>query len=233
MASTDPAELTGSGSSTPAWRENGGLLLSLVLLWVVYFHGWSGRLDLHWQRLAWFGINFLVLFVVPALVIKFVFHQRLADYGVRLGEPRIWGRYLLGFAALMIPVIILASRLPSLRDYYPMYEYARIGRFPGASAGWFALSSLGWLVYFFSWEFFFRGWMLNLLLPRYGGIAIVVQTIPFTLMHFPKPEAEAISAIVAGVALGIMAYRGKSMIGTWLLHWGVAFLMDLLVVVWR
>jgi hypothetical protein len=229
MSSPNPlAQPTPSDAgAAPAWRENGGLLLSLVLLWIVYYHGQITSLDDHWQRFSWFGINFLALFVMPALVIKFVFRQRLSDYGLRLGEPRIWGRYLLGYGALMVPTIVLASRLPSLHNFYPLYPYARY------SAGWFALSSLGWLVYFFSWEFFFRGWMLNLLAPRYGGIAIVVQTIPFVLMHFSKTEIEALSAIVAGVALGIMAYRGKSMLGTWTLHWFIAFLMDLLVVVWR
>ena len=213
--------------SAPAWRETGGLLLATALLAVVWYHGQIRQLGPRWELFGWFGVTFLALFVVPALVITLVWKQRLSDYGVGLGKPAIWGRYLVLFAAVMVPVIVLASRLPALHDFYPRYPYAR------ESVGWFLASSGGWLVYFFAWEFFFRGFMLNLLAPRYGGIAIVVQTIPFVLMHFPKPQAEALAAIVAGVALGIMAYRGKSMVGTWLLHWGVALLMDLLVVVWR
>lgn len=217
-----------SPPSGPAWRETGGLLLATALLGVVWYHGQIYSLGPRWQLFGWFGVTFLALFVAPALVITLVWKQRLSDYGVALGKPAVWGRYLLVFAVVMIPAIVIASRIPGLHNFYPRYPYAR------ESAGWFLLSSAGWLVYFFAWEFFFRGFLLNLLAPRYGGgLAIVVQTIPFALMHFPKPELEAFSSILAGVALGLMAYRGKSMLGAWLLHWGVAFLMDLLVVVWR
>ena len=217
-----------------AWRETLGLLLTPALLGVVWYHGQMPRLGARWEIFGWFGMTTLALFVVPALVIKFVFRQRLRDYGVSLGQPAVWGRYLLVFGAVMVPVIVIASRLPSLHGFYPRYPLARVGEYPGASWGWFALCAAGWLVYFFAWEFFFRGFLLNLLAPRYGaGLAIAVQTIPFALMHFPKVETEAFSSIFAGVLLGIMAYRGRSMVGAWLLHWGVAFLMDLLVVVWK
>ncbi len=211
----------------PAWRENAGLLLAVVLLALVYYHGRIHALGERWEIFGWFGVNFLLLFLVPAAVILGIWRQRLSDFGLGWGRPAVWGRYLAAYAVIMIPVIILASRLPSLRDYYPRYPYAR------ESAGWFLLASAGWLVYFFAWEFFFRGFLLNLLAPRYGGIAIVVQTLPFVMMHFPKPEVETLSAVMAGLALGVMAYRGRSMLGTWLLHWFVAGFLDLLVVVWR
>lgn len=213
-------------SSRPAWRENGGLLLAVALLGIVWYHGEIRSLG-PWMLFGWFGLNFLLLFVIPALVIVFLWKQRLRDYGLGWGDPAIWGRYLLGFLAVMVPVIVLASRLPGMHDYYPRFDPAR------HSALAFLASAGGWLVYFFAWEFFFRGFLLNLLKPRYGGIAIAVQTIPFVMMHFTKLETEAFSAIVAGVALGIMAYRGRSMVGTWLLHWFIAIFMDLLVVVWR
>ena len=224
------------------WRETGGMLLGLVLLWFVFYHGnadtwpsaWLQRLGPtwpqwvdHWGRFCWFGLNFVALFVIPALVIKLIWRQRLRDYGLGLGKPAIWARYLLGYALVMIPLLLWASRFPSLRAFYPLIRWA------GDSPGAFALSAAGWLVYFFAWEWFFRGFLLNLMARRYGSIAIVVQTVPFVLMHFPKPEVEAFAAIIAGMALGVMAYRGKSMLGTWAIHWFVAIALDLLVVVWR
>lgn len=229
MSFTDESERSVSAApiSAPALRESSGLLLATVLLTVVYYHGEIRQLGPRWELFGWFGVNFVLLFVVPALVIRLGWRQRLRDYGLGWGRAQVWGRYLLLFGAVMVPVTLLASRLPSLHHYYPRYPYA------GESALWFLASAGGWLVYFFAWEFFFRGFLLNLLAPRYGGIAIAVQTVPFVLMHLPKPETETFAAIIAGVALGIMAYRGRSMIGTWLLHWGVAVLMDVLVVVWR
>jgi membrane protease YdiL (CAAX protease family) len=226
MPFTDPLDQS-TPPPTPAWRETGGLLLAAALLAVVYYHGEIHRLGPRWELFGWFGVNFVVLFGVPALVIRLIWRQPLSDYGLGRGKPEVWGKYLLAFGAVMVPVIVLASRVPSLHNYYPRYPFAR------ESAWWFLAAAGGWLVYFFAWEFFFRGFLLNLLAPRYGGIAIAVQTVPFVLMHLPKPETEAFAAIIAGVALGIMAYRGKSMLGTWLLHWGVAVLMDVMVVVWR
>jgi membrane protease YdiL (CAAX protease family) len=221
------------------WRETGGMLLGVLLLWLVYYHadprtwppaclqllgpGWPQWLE-HWARFGWFGFNFLALFLIPALVIKLLWRQRLRDYGLTLGGWRIWGRYFVVFGGVMVPVIAWSSSFPSLQAYYPLIRWA------GDSAGAFALSAVGWLVYFFAWEWFFRGFLLNLFARRYGAIAIVVQAVPFVLMHFPKPEVEAFAAIIAGMALGIMAYRGKSFLGTWLLHWLVAISVDLLVI---
>jgi len=224
------------------WKEIGGLLLGIVLLALVYYWGnvrswglegvgwapeerwaWMQR----WDRFVWFGLNFVLLFGVPALVIRFWWRQPLRDYGLALGKPAIWLRYLLVYGLVMVPVVLLASRLPSLQDFYPLYRPAR------TSAVWFLAAAGGWLVYFFAWEFFFRGFLLNLLAVRYGGLAIVVQTIPFVMMHFPKPAVETFAAIIAGLTLGLMAYRGRSFLGAWALHWFVAISLDLLVVVWR
>ncbi len=175
---------------------------------------------------GWFALNFICLFVVPALLITVVWRQRLAEYGIQWGQSRTWLRYLLFYAAVVVPVIVLASRTPAFQDYYPRYPLAR-----HEFSAWLA-AFIGWGVYFFAWEFFFRGFLLQLVARRYGALAIIVQTIPFTMMHFTKPEMECWSAIVAGVALGLMAYHGRSCLGTWLLHWGCATMMDLLVILW-
>ncbi|MCK4323968.1 MAG: CPBP family intramembrane metalloprotease, partial [Armatimonadetes bacterium] len=108
--------------------------------------------------------------------------------------------------------------------YYPRYPWAK------TEALSLLLSIVGWGLYFFVWEFFFRGFLLNLLALRYGAFAIVIQMVPFVMMHFPKPEVETFAAIIAGLALGIMCYHGKSFIGAWLLHWGAATLLDQLVI---
>ena len=223
-------------------RETAGMLLAVVLLWLVYYHGdphtwpqswlrvigpdWPQWVE-HWGRHCWFALNFVALFLVPAAVIKLVWKERLRDYGLGLGEPRVWGRYFLLFAAVMLPVVIWSSRMPSLREFYPIIRWA------GDSPSNFAIAAAGWLVYFFAWEWFFRGFLLNLFARRYGAIAIVVQAVPFVLMHFPKPEVEAFASIIAGMALGYMAYRGKSFLGAWAIHWLVAISVDLLVVLSR
>ncbi len=207
-------------------REAGGLLLATILLSIVYYHGYITTLPPRLELLGWFGINFGVLFVVPALIITLIWKQSLRRYGLQWGRAGAWTNYLLLYALTLVPVLIIASRIPVFQQYYPRYQWAK------TEVSALLLSIGGWGVYFFAWEFFFRGFLLNLLAPRYGAFAIIIQTVPFVMMHFPKPELECFAALVAGLALGLMAYRGKSFMGTWLLHWGAATAMDLLVIFW-
>jgi membrane protease YdiL (CAAX protease family) len=43
--------------------------------------------------------------------------------------------------------------------------------------------------------------------------------IPFALMHVWKPEIEQLSTVLGGVFFGILAWRTKSFLYGWLLHW--------------
>ncbi len=215
-----------TGGPRASLREAVGLLVGVVLLAIVYYHGHISALPPRVELLGWFGVNFVILFAVPALIITVIWKEKLSAYGLRWGDSRAWGSYLILYALIMVPVVIIVSRLPAFQQYYPRYEWARTE--PGAVV----LSIAGWGVYFFAWEFFFRGFLLNLLAPRYGAFAIIIQTVPFVMMHFPKLETECFASLIAGLALGLMAYRGKSFLGTWLLHWGVAAAVDLLIITW-
>ena len=209
------------------------LVIGVALLTVVHYHGnlaWLGTLGVRMperaQLFGWFGFNFLCLFVVPALLARLVLGKPLRDLGLRIGDARLSLRYAAIFAAVAIPVILIASRWDCFQHYYPRYPWAR--------DDWrlLLLAQGGWLVYFFAWEFFFRGFLLFSLAERFGALAIVVQTVPFVMMHFPKPEGESFAAIIAGLALGWMAYRTRSCLGPWLLHWVCSAAMACAVVLW-
>lgn len=220
--------VSGGASWIPCfpWREAVILVYAAAALAVVHYHGRFGFLGERQQLFGWFALNFLALFVGPALLVRFIFRESLSEYGLRLGRADIWLKYLLGFLAVMVPVAAIASRIPEFQDFYPRYAFAR-------HEHWLILPSIGgWLVYFLAWEFFFRGFLLFGLGRRLGPVAIFIQMVPFTMAHFPKPEMESLAAIIAGVALGVMAWRGKSFVGPWLLHWVAATSMDLFVVFW-
>ena len=53
----------------PPVREAAGLILAVILLAVVYYHGRIASLGPRVQLFGGFGINFVVLFGVPALVV--------------------------------------------------------------------------------------------------------------------------------------------------------------------
>jgi len=214
-------------ASSFAVREALVLALTVLLLALTYYHGNPQFVPLRGRFFFWVGLNVVLLLLVPVALVRLVFRESLSSYGLGLGRPAVWLRWLGALMAVMLPVLLVSSRLASLQYYYPRYVWAR------DSALLFALSSAAWLVYFFAWEFFFRGFLLHFFLRRHPPIvAIALQTVPFAMMHFTKPEVEALASIIAGFALGFMAYRGRSMLGPWLLHWLCAFTLDVLVVVW-
>jgi membrane protease YdiL (CAAX protease family) len=174
---------------------------------------------------VWWGVSSLVLRVgVPVLVIVWLLRQRPVDFGFRIrGIMSHLPAYGLMFL-VMLPLLIIASSLDSFQSYYPFYDDAA----EGGAAFW--LYEAGYLVQFIGVEAFFRGFLLFGLRPRFGpALAIVMMTVPYTMIHFAKPAPEAFAAIGAGLILGYMALRSRSFVPGIFLHAGVALTMDLLV----
>ena len=211
-----------------AFRGGPGLVAvsAVVMMLVVTYHRRApvelGLVSDEWGIFGWVGLNILCLFVVPVLLVKLVLRERLRDYGLGAGEWRVWLRHGALYLAIVLPLIVIAARFSAFRSYYPMFGLAR--ERPLLLIPW----ELAYGAYFLAWEFFFRGFLLRALARPFGPASIVLQTIPFVMMHFGKPEAEVAASVVAGLFLGLMAYRGRSMVGCWLLHWICAATMDVL-----
>ncbi len=89
--------------------------------------------------------------------------------------------------------------------------------------GWWVLY---WLQ-FCALEFFFRGFLLNGLVPRLGYASIFAMVLPYNMLHYGKPMPEALAAIVGGIVLGTLALKTRSI---WLgasRHISIALTMDL------
>ena len=128
----------------------------------------------------------------------------------------------------MIPIVISAVLVyPPFSEKYPLCK--------AVNANWqaFLLYQLAYGIYMFSWEFFFRGFMLFGLERQFGKYTILIQTIPFAVMHYSKPMPEAIGSIVASVLLGILALETRSFLYGAAIHWLVAMTMDVVVTVLR
>ena len=69
------------------------------------------------------------------------------------------------------------------------------------------------------WEFFFRGWILFAYTRKFGHEALWLQAVPFALAHISKPEVETLSTIFGGFAFGWVAWRTKSFVYPFLIHW--------------
>lgn len=182
------------------------------------------------QRHLYIPVTFLgygiLLLLVPALSIPLL---RPADrFGVRIGHVRTWiVDVTIAYLVLLI-LIFTFGRGASFLMYYPMYK-------PAAQAWsqFFAYEGTQ-LIYMLGWEFIFRGYLLFAARKEIGVIpAIILQMLPFAFLHIGKPEPEVYGSVVAGLFLGLIAVRANSFLPCALLHFAVAFTMDLVATLHR
>ena len=179
--------------------------------------------DVH-ATLYEFLAAFLLMFGVPALVSRFGLKRDLRDLGLQLGDVRRG----LGAVGMLLPFALLlaylAARDPAIRTEYPLAK----GAMPHLAL--FLFVEACYLVFYLGWEFFFRGFMLLGLERHYGLlVAILIQTIPSTLVHIGKPYSENLAAIGAGLVLGYVAARTRSIFYPMLLHAVVGIGTDLFI----
>jgi membrane protease YdiL (CAAX protease family) len=146
--------------------------------------------------------------VIPLLVTLVVFRENPREYGFRLGDWKAGLALTLIAILLIAPVLWFVTRTDnSMRDYYQ-------GLLKGLP--WNTLADL------IGWEFFFRGWLLFGYARKFGPEALWLQAVPFALAHIGKPEVETLSTIFGGFAFGWVAYRTRSFVYPFLIHWFVA-----------
>jgi membrane protease YdiL (CAAX protease family) len=181
--------------------------------------------DRYWELKGfawWSGWRVLGYVVIPMIVIALSPGQRIRDYHVSpRGFVKHFWIYVVLFCAIL-PFVYLASRTASFRHTYPFYRLAN--RSSTDLWVWEAL----YAVQFVSLEFFFRGFLLQGLRRALGANAIFVMIVPYCMIHYGKPMAETFGAIGAGLILGTLAMRTRSIWGGVLIHIGVATTMDVL-----
>ena len=128
------------------------------------------------------------------------------DFGLRWGDFKIWGRYAALVCLIAAPVLFAASLSQPFQKYYSLENFDFIGY------------SLAQFASLFASEYFFRGFLLFGLRSKLKEASILVQTIPFVLVHLGKPELETLSTILTGVLFGYIAYRGKSFWPAYFIH---------------
>ena len=182
---------------------------------------WGPNAELY-RLVYWVASTVLGYFVVPALVVKLVFKQKLRDYGLQLeGLHKHTLLYVLMYLAVL-PLVLIAAQSPSFLKTYPFYSKA--GRSLFDLLAW----ELTYATQFFALEFFFRGFLIHGTKHRLGIYAVLVSVIPYCMIHFGKPFPETIGAIIAGTILGALSLWTRSI---WLgvaVHISVAVTMDLL-----
>jgi len=181
------------------WKIVTITIVSTLLLMVDYYH----RLTQfkYWDRV-------ILYLIVPLIIIVFVFRENPKEFGFGPGDWKA-GLIITAIGILfMAPVIYyLGSGDESMKLYYQPH-----------------VNGLPWTTFLdlIGWEFLFRGWILFGYARKFGPESLWLQAVPFALMHNGKPEVETLSTIFGGFAFGWIAYRTKSFIWPFLIHWFIA-----------
>jgi membrane protease YdiL (CAAX protease family) len=150
---------------------------------------------------------------VPLAAGWLFFRDKPRHYGFRIGNWK-WALIVTpACLAAMALILYGASKIPEFRSYY----YTRGIDWPDLV--------LDTAVYMFAWEFLFRGYMLFGLERSIGKSAIFVQAIPFVLLHLGKPFLETLACIPGGFGFGYLAYRTRSFLPCFVIHFGIYLMM--------
>lgn len=183
--------------------------------------GYDGN-DIIFLAQVYFSSFSLVCFVLVPLLYHRLFPITRPDGASPLGlSIRYCAPHLPMYGILlviMLPVLWFAAQTPGFYHFYPMYK-------PVSLLSWVLYESV-YMVQFFCVEFFFRGFTLFRLQPRFGYHAITIMVVPYALLHIHKPFPEALASIVAGLVLGWLALKSRSIWPGVVVHCGVAFSMD-------
>ena len=154
------------------------------------------------------GLDLTILFlVVPVIIIVVFQRENPREYGFALGDWKAGIIITLIAIALIAPALWLLARGGTMQSYYGKQ-----------------VSGLPWntLLDLFGWEFLFRGWLTFTYVRKFGPNGLWLQAVPFAIMHITKPEVETLSTIFGGFAFGWVAWRTRSFLYPFLIHWFVA-----------
>ena len=150
----------------------------------------------------------ILYLIIPLAAILILFRENPRDYGFGLGDWKA-GLVITALGILfMAPVIYyLGHGDASMNAYYKPF-----------------LSGLPWTTFLdlIGWEFIFRGWILFGYARKFGPEALWLQAVPFALAHIGKPEIETLSTIFGGFAFGWVAWRTRSFVWPFIIHWFIA-----------
>ncbi|MCB0745392.1 MAG: CPBP family intramembrane metalloprotease [Ignavibacteriae bacterium] len=170
----------------------------------------------------WFILDFFLFLVIPFLIIKFLFKEKIKNYGLVIGNKNI-GFSLTALSILVfLPIIYFISTSENFSSYFPLMQKAKDDLII------FIIYELLLLLFLFSWEFIFRGFILFGLEKRFGLYAIFIQMIPFVILHNGKPFLETFASIFGGLFLGYLALRTRSILYGFLIHAFILLTLDMI-----
>jgi membrane protease YdiL (CAAX protease family) len=196
--------------------------------WVLDSEGWARDLVLgareskFWALAphAYWSITRVLAWAVLPMLVLWLSGRRARDHGLGWGKTTEHAPLYFVCVAVVLPLVFVVATQRDFSDYYPFYAHA------GRSVADLLLWELVYAGQFFAVEFLFRGFLVESGRRSLGSHAIFAMVVPYVMIHFGKPAAETFGAIIAGVVLGTLAMRSRSIWAGFFVHETIAVAMD-------
>ncbi len=170
--------------------------------------------------------NFL-MFLLPLLFFWYVIKPNKSGFlWLKFKEYSL--KPYLYILLIMVPIVFIASFGSDFQITYPTFKPWTTGNAFGLqkwqSGG---IYELFYGVDFITVEMIFRGALVIGMFKLLGKDCILPMISVYCFLHFGKPMGEAISSILGGYVLGVIAINTKSIVGGSIVHMGVAWMMEL------
>jgi hypothetical protein len=167
-----------------------------------------------------------LLFMIPALLLlHFYFEKKWNLFFVKkTTNYQPYFILLLG----MIPLLVLAAQQNNFQQVYPRAKDVTAAFGETATILQYGLFEFCYALDFITIELFFRGLMIAVISRVMGVYGIVPVALFYFSIHLGKPMPEAVSSFFGGLILGAVSYETKSVWGGWMVHCGIAMLMEVL-----
>lgn len=182
--------------------------------------------DVDFSATVYFFLSCLTLLgLIPALIVKFGFKEKLADYGVRWGDLK----KCFIFFAILAPGLLLVSYFASSdSEILLMFPYCKSS---ANTVQMFLINILFFGLFYVGWEFHFRGFLMHGMSPYMSKAnAILFQALASSLIHIGNPALETFGAISGGLLLGVMVIQTRSLLAGFLIHYLLGVSLDYFII---
>jgi membrane protease YdiL (CAAX protease family) len=199
-------------------------LVFMQMLAPYFFPKSHGAFDMHNYFTFYYFIAYTFLWsvVVPVAINRIYPNRPLKSYGWQMPANKIQAGYLtIGAMLILVPCIYHFAMQPGFQAYYylgkPTLE--RI----------FIVNVLMMPMYYFSEEFFFRGYLFLGLYRRVGLHSFWITDIIFTYSHLGKPLPEILLCIPASIIFNFLTLKTKSFYPALIVHLTMGIVLNLVV----
>ena len=138
-----------------------------------------------------------------------------------------WKPYII-LLLCAIPLVAVAGTMSEFQHTYPKVKnIAFILPYTRYDISYKLLYELGYGTDFLTIESFFRGFVVLAFVRYVGKDAILPMAAFYCAIHFGKPLFECITSYIGGIILGVIVYNTRSIWGGFVVHLGMAWLMEL------